>query len=293
MRPPVAVRAHLFGLRHTLSRERDIPRPHRRRGRLTTCHHRANQGGRSRLVPYSSMLSNEPIAPVGTAGPPRVGHGALVTLDGVDEARLERTEYGLTAATEGWFTVNVRDAAWMTNEKFGQACVFEGDQIEFPQVGYTLQVLAPGQPNGLYHREDDQEDFLVLSGECLLIVEGEERRLTRGTSCTARPDRAHLRGRRRRAVRDLHGRRPGAPGQRGLPGARGGAASRGRAAGQTDKPYAPFPKWQKGPPAELRRPAVRLAAARDSGARQLDPLGSGRRTGAEPPARRHDGPDLQ
>ena len=30
---------------------------------------------------------------------------------------------------------------------------------------------------GLYHRENAQEDFLVLAGECLLIVEGEERKL--------------------------------------------------------------------------------------------------------------------
>ena len=95
----------------------------------------------------------------------------------VQEARLERTEYGLAPATEGWFAVNVRDAAWMTDEVFGDACVIEGDAVAFPQVGYTLAVLQPGQPNGMYHREDDQEDFLVLSGECLLLVEGEERRL--------------------------------------------------------------------------------------------------------------------
>jgi uncharacterized cupin superfamily protein len=95
----------------------------------------------------------------------------------MDEARLERTEYGLTPATEGWFAVNVRDAAWVTNDDFGEACVLEGDAVAFPQVGYTIAVLHPGQPNGLYHREDDQEDFLVLSGECLLIVEGEERSL--------------------------------------------------------------------------------------------------------------------
>lgn len=95
----------------------------------------------------------------------------------MDEARLERTEYGMTAATEGWFTVNVRDSAWMTNDKFGQACVFEGDAVGFAQVGYTVHVLAPGQPNGLYHREDDQEDFLVLSGECIARVEDEERQL--------------------------------------------------------------------------------------------------------------------
>src|SRR6188474_55328 len=95
----------------------------------------------------------------------------------VEQARMERTEYGSAPATEGWFAVNVRDAAWVTGEKFGAACVIEGDAVEFPQVGYTVHVLHPGQPNGLYHREGDQEDFLVLAGECLLIVEGEERRL--------------------------------------------------------------------------------------------------------------------
>ena len=95
----------------------------------------------------------------------------------MDEARLERTEYGTSAATEGWFAVNLRDAAWVTNDDFGAACIFEGDAAPFAQVGYTVAVLGPGQPNGMYHREDDQEDFLVLSGECLLIVEGEERSL--------------------------------------------------------------------------------------------------------------------
>jgi hypothetical protein len=37
----------------------------------------------------------------------------------VPEAKLEQTEYGLTAADDGWFVVNVRDAASMTNEYFG------------------------------------------------------------------------------------------------------------------------------------------------------------------------------
>jgi uncharacterized cupin superfamily protein len=90
---------------------------------------------------------------------------------------MEQSEAGLVAATEGWFTVNVRDAAWVTSESFGDACVFEGDAAPFAQIGYTLAVLQPGQPNGLYHREPNQEDFLVLSGECLLLVEGEERTL--------------------------------------------------------------------------------------------------------------------
>jgi uncharacterized cupin superfamily protein len=95
----------------------------------------------------------------------------------VDEARMEQSEAGLVAATEGWFMVNIRDAAWVTSETFGDACIFEGDAAPFAQVGYTLAVLRPGQANGLYHRESNQEDFLVLAGECLLLVEGEERPL--------------------------------------------------------------------------------------------------------------------
>ena len=95
----------------------------------------------------------------------------------MDEAKLQQSEYGRVAATEGWFTVNVRDAAWVRNEYFGDACIFEGGAVGFPQIGYTLCVLQPGQPNGMYHREGNQEDFLVLQGEALLIVEGQERRL--------------------------------------------------------------------------------------------------------------------
>jgi uncharacterized cupin superfamily protein len=90
---------------------------------------------------------------------------------------MERSEAGLVAAGPGWFTVNVRDAAWMTHPTFGDACVFEGDAAPFAQMGYTLAVIQPGRPSALYHRESNQEDFLVLAGECLLLIEGEERRL--------------------------------------------------------------------------------------------------------------------
>jgi uncharacterized cupin superfamily protein len=95
----------------------------------------------------------------------------------VSEARLESSEAGLVAAEEGWFVVNVSDAAWVASEAFGDACIFEANAAPFGQIGYTLQVLQPGQPNGMYHRESNQEDFLVLAGECLLVVEGEERPL--------------------------------------------------------------------------------------------------------------------
>jgi hypothetical protein len=60
------------------------------------------------------------------------------------EARLEDTEHGRVAATDGWFVVNVRDAAWVTDDLFGAACIFEGDGAPFEQVGFTLGVLSPG-----------------------------------------------------------------------------------------------------------------------------------------------------
>jgi uncharacterized cupin superfamily protein len=106
----------------------------------------------------------------------------------VVEAQLERVDSGLAPVSEGWFVVNVRDAAWLTNEAFGAKCVFEGDvpvlrgrpelgTHKFTEVGFSLRVLEPGRPSGLYHAEAGQEDFLVLTGECILIVEGEERPL--------------------------------------------------------------------------------------------------------------------
>ena len=96
--------------------------------------------------------------------------------DVTEEARLEPTDAGLVPADDGWFVVNAAYAAWGRHDHFGTWCSFEGDS-RFPEYGIGLHVLLPGQPNGLYHAETAQEDFLVLSGECLLLVEGEERRL--------------------------------------------------------------------------------------------------------------------
>jgi len=95
----------------------------------------------------------------------------------VDEATLEQRRVGLAPVTPGWFVVDIRKAAWMTNETFGAACVFEADEAPFPQVGYTIGILQPGQAGGRYHHESDQEDFLVLAGECLLLIEEAERPL--------------------------------------------------------------------------------------------------------------------
>lgn len=72
-----------------------------------------------------------------------------------------------------WFVVNARDASWIDSE-LGKYCNFEREGEPFPELGVNLNVLRPGEPMTMYHREDDQEGFLVLDGECLLIVEGEE-----------------------------------------------------------------------------------------------------------------------
>ena len=105
---------------------------------------------------------------------------------------MERSEAGLVAVTSGWFVVNVRDAAWVQSERFGNACVFEGDAAPFGQIGYTLAVLEPGQPSALYHREANQEDFLVLAGRCLLLVEGQERPLEAGDFVHCPPGTEHI-----------------------------------------------------------------------------------------------------
>jgi uncharacterized cupin superfamily protein len=94
----------------------------------------------------------------------------------VPEAPLERTEHGLVAAGEGWFVLNAREARWRHRPGRGESLPFEGE-TDFPQVGVNLYVLGPGETMGMYHWEANQEDFVVLAGEALLIVEGDERRL--------------------------------------------------------------------------------------------------------------------
>ena len=98
------------------------------------------------------------------------------------EAPLNDFGSGLAPADEGWFVVNVRDAQWLTAENAemkppGADCRFESQEAWFPQFAIKIRVLEPGQPNGLYHSENQQEAFLVLSGKCRLLVEGEERLL--------------------------------------------------------------------------------------------------------------------
>jgi quercetin dioxygenase-like cupin family protein len=93
----------------------------------------------------------------------------------VRAAELTTTDVGLVPQGDGWFVLNARDVSWIRSEERGQDTDFEGRQ-EWTQLGFRLQVLSPGQ-RGLYHGERGQEDFLVVAGECILVIEGEERRL--------------------------------------------------------------------------------------------------------------------
>jgi uncharacterized cupin superfamily protein len=94
----------------------------------------------------------------------------------VPEAPQEDTEHGRKAAGEGWYVLNARDACWYDRGGRGAVCDLEAGQ-DWSQVGVNLFVLQPGNPMAMYHWEADQEDYLVLHGEAVLIAEGEERPL--------------------------------------------------------------------------------------------------------------------
>ena len=98
----------------------------------------------------------------------------------VPEAKLERAQHGLVPQDDGWFVLNLRDAEWRHADGRGAVCValddFEGER-RVEQLGVNPFVLAPGERMAMYHWEADQEDFLVVSGEAGLIVEGEVRQL--------------------------------------------------------------------------------------------------------------------
>jgi uncharacterized cupin superfamily protein len=109
----------------------------------------------------------------------------------VPEARLEETEHGLVPKGDGWFVVNARDVVWYDRGPRGRVMGFDADP-EFPQLGVNIFVLDPGSPMSMYHWEADQEDFLVLQGEALLIAEGEERPLRQWDFVHCPPRMSHV-----------------------------------------------------------------------------------------------------
>jgi uncharacterized cupin superfamily protein len=181
----------------------------------------------------------------------------------IDEAQLEEVGSGLAPASPGWFVVNVSEAAWVRNDAFGARCVFESSprvvaerpDIEphwFAQTGFTLAVLQPGKPTGMYHAESGQEDFLVLRGTCLLLVEEQERPLRAWDFVHCPPGTRHTfvgTGDQPCVIFMTGARRDGDT----ITYPRSDSA-RARNAGvetETDAPfeaYAPFPPWRLGRP---------------------------------------------
>ena len=107
------------------------------------------------------------------------------------EAPLRETKFGLVADVEGWFVVNATDARWRESDATGRWCDFEGKR-PFRQLGINISVLGPGQSLGCYHRENAQEDFLVLAGTCTLIVEDEVRQLEAWDFVHCPPETNHM-----------------------------------------------------------------------------------------------------
>jgi uncharacterized cupin superfamily protein len=114
----------------------------------------------------------------------------------VPEAKLEATEHGLVPNGEGWYVLNMCAAEWRHAEGRGAVCVvaddFEGWRRESDQLGVNPFVLQPGEPMSLYHWEADQEAFVVVSGEALLIVEGDERPLRTWDFVHCPPNTRHV-----------------------------------------------------------------------------------------------------
>ena len=115
----------------------------------------------------------------------------------VPESEIEETEAGLAPVGGGWFVLNAREGRWRHRPERGESLSFTGqtdDECEthFRQVGVNLFVLGPGEPIGMYHWEADQEDFLVLSGAALLIVEGQERPLRQWDFVHCPPETRHI-----------------------------------------------------------------------------------------------------
>jgi uncharacterized cupin superfamily protein len=112
------------------------------------------------------------------------------------EGDVRRTDEGLVPEGHGWFVVNARDARWTRREGRGLSLPFTGwaeeEERSFPQVGVNLFVLGPGDPIGMYHWEADHEEFLVLSGEALLIIDGVERALRQWDFVHCPPETGHM-----------------------------------------------------------------------------------------------------
>lgn len=107
------------------------------------------------------------------------------------EIPLRMTKFGLVADGDGWFVINARESRWRERDGLGCWCDFEGKR-PFRQLGVNISVLQPGESLGRYHREKAQEDFLVLAGSCLLVVDDQVRDLEAWDFVHCPPETGHM-----------------------------------------------------------------------------------------------------
>jgi uncharacterized cupin superfamily protein len=108
------------------------------------------------------------------------------------EAEIEQTATGRVPADDGWFILNLEEIGWATVPGGGTWCGFESPHARSPTLGIGVHILWPGDTPGYYHAESEQEGFLVLSGECIAVVEGEERRMGPWDYLHSPPGTAHI-----------------------------------------------------------------------------------------------------
>jgi uncharacterized cupin superfamily protein len=108
------------------------------------------------------------------------------------EANIETTPTGELPADDGWFILNLAEIGWQTVPGGGTWCVFESRVAPSRRLGIGVHVLRPGETPGYYHAESEQEGFLVLSGECVAVVEGQERRMHAWDYLHCPPGTAHI-----------------------------------------------------------------------------------------------------
>jgi uncharacterized cupin superfamily protein len=108
----------------------------------------------------------------------------------IPEASAEQTEHGTVVTGDGWFVLNARDAPWRHGPERPAICDFEGE-THFEQVGINVNVLGPGEAMSMYHWEADQEDFLIVAGVAILVIEGEERPLRQWDFVHCPPGASH------------------------------------------------------------------------------------------------------
>jgi len=172
---------------------------------------------------------------------------------GTGEAQIDSTTIGKVPRGDGWFVLNLAESRWVHNERSGEGCAFEGD-VPFVDFGINVHVLHPGQPGCVYHRENRQEAFVVLEGEALLIVEGQERRVCQWDFIHCPAGTAHVfvnDGAAPCVVLMVGSRSPGGAGAVYYPA--NDVAARYGASSSTDTSdgivaYEGFPEWDFGPP---------------------------------------------